>query len=165
MMIKIIFFMLWFFIWMLLSWPPGTQDILMGIPVSAFVTFMTIDLLVEKSKPFKNPIKYLWFVYYIAIFLWECLKANIDVAYRVIHPGLPIRPGTVRVKTGLKSDVALTFLANSITLTPGTTTVDIDKYKGYIYIHWLCVEKGYDKAAARLAVVEKFENILKRIFE
>ena len=118
-----------------------------------------------KTTPFKNPARCLWFVYYIAVFLWECVKANIDVAYRVVHPDLPISPGTIRVKTGLKSDVGLTFLANSITLTPGTTTVDIDKYRGYIYVHWLCVRKDYDRTSEKLAVVGKFERILKKVFE
>jgi len=46
-------------------------------------------------------------------------KANIHVAYIVIHPLLPIKPGIVKVKTKLKRDSALTMLANSITLTPG----------------------------------------------
>ncbi|MFA5085679.1 MAG: Na+/H+ antiporter subunit E, partial [Candidatus Omnitrophota bacterium] len=71
----------------------------------------------------KNPLRYLWLVYYVVIFLWECLKANIDVAFRVIHPYLPIRPGTVKIKTSLRSDIGLTFLANSLTLTPGNTTI------------------------------------------
>ena len=87
------------------------------------------------------------------------------MAYRVIHPDLPIRPGTIKVKTDLKSDVGLTLLANSITLTPGTTTVDIDKEKGLIYIHWLYIRDDYDKTAMKLKVVEKFENILRKIFE
>ena len=95
------------------------------------------------------------------VFIWECFKANIDVAYRVLHPKLPIRPGTVKVKVSLKSDIGLTFLANSVTLTPGTTTVDIDKPNGYLYVHCLSVKDG----AVRLPVVSRFENILKRIFE
>jgi multicomponent Na+:H+ antiporter subunit E len=98
-------------------------------------------------------------------FLWECVKANLDVAFRVLHPDLPIRPATLKVKTSLTSDTGLTFLANSITLTPGTTTVDIDKDKGYIYVHILYVKDVKDRSKTRLAVVEKFENILKRVFE
>lgn len=165
MIATIMLFILWFFLWLCLSWPPDPRDMLIGIPASIFVTFMTTGLLIDRSKPFRNPLRYLWFIQYIPVFIWECVKANIDVAYRVIHPDLPIRPGTIRVKTSLKSDAGLTFLANSITLTPGTTTIDVDKYRGYIYIHWLYVKKGYDKSAGKLAVVEKFEKILKKIFE
>ena len=122
-------------------------------------------MFTEKHRPGRNPMRYLWFIYYAVVFLWECVKANIDVAYRVLHPDLPIRPGTVKIKTGLTSDIALTFLATSVTLTPGTTTVDIDKDRGYIYVHWLYVKEGYDRSSMKLAVVGKFENILKRIFE
>ena len=106
-----------------------------------------------------------WFLYYIPVFLWECLKANVDVAYRVLHPDLPIRPGTIAVKVGLRSDIGLTLLANSITLTPGTTTVDLDKEKGVLYVHWIYVKDGYGEGGKKLPVVEKFENILKRVFE
>ena len=109
-----------------------------------------------------NPLRYMWLIYYIVIFLWECLKANIDVAFRVLHPDLPIRPGTVKIKTGLKSDIGLTFLANSLTLTPGNTTIDIDKSAGVLYVHKLYIK---DESAGPVPVAAKFENILKRIFD
>jgi multicomponent Na+:H+ antiporter subunit E len=70
----------------------------------------------------------------------------------------------VKVKTTLKSDTALTFLANSITLTPGTLTVDIDKDCGVLYVHWIDV-KAKDVEAATKIIVERFEKILKRIFD
>jgi multicomponent Na+:H+ antiporter subunit E len=165
-MISIIFLTaLWFFIWALFSWPPDARHVIIGIPASIFVALMTREMLLKKIRPFKNPLRYLWFLYYVVVFLWECFKANIDVAYRVLHPDLPIRPGTIKVKTHLRSNVGLTFLANSITLTPGTTCVDIDKEKGIIYIHWIYVREGYDTASMKLEIVDKFEHILKRIFE
>jgi multicomponent Na+:H+ antiporter subunit E len=137
--------------------------------VSLFVSYMTVDLLLQPSG--RSPSKKggiiagvsraLWFVCYALVFTWECFKANIDVAFRVVHPRLPIRPGTVKIKVALRSDIGLTFLANSLTLTPGTTSVDVDKDGGYIYVHWLCVKEGEQG----LRVVGRFENILKRIFE
>jgi multicomponent Na+:H+ antiporter subunit E len=92
------------------------------------------------------------------------IKANFDVAYRVVHPKLPIKPGIVKVKTKLKSDTGLTFLANSITLTPGTMSVDIDKENGYLYIHWINV-KSTDLEKATEIIVSRFEKILEKIFE
>ena len=92
------------------------------------------------------------------------MKANIDVAFRVSHPECPINPGIVKVKTNLKSDTALTFLANSITLTPGTLSVDIDQSQGVLYVHWINV-RSQDTGKATRMVVERFERILKRIFE
>lgn len=171
---KILLFILWFFIWLLLSWPPTAKEVAIGVLVSIFVTFMTVDTfrapgakLEEGETGAKGAsliAKIFWFACYVMVFLWECLKANIDVAWRVIYPTLPIKPGTIRVKTDLKSDVGLTFLANSITLTPGTTTVDVDKENGYIYVHILSMKKGCPSPDMRLAVVSKFERLLKRVF-
>ncbi|MCX5679436.1 MAG: Na+/H+ antiporter subunit E [Candidatus Omnitrophica bacterium] len=164
MILKIILSLLWFAIWMLLSWPPTITNALAGIAVAAFVTFMTSDMFDSGANPLRKPSRYLWFVWYAAVFLWECVKANLDVAYRVIHPDLPIRPGTVKIKTALKSDIGLTFLANSITLTPGTTTVDIDKERGLIYVHRMYIKDGL-AISDRLPVVDRFEKILRKVFE
>ena len=165
MIVNIFLFVLWFVMWLALSWPADARQIIIGIPVSIFVSLMTADFFAKPSNAFRNPLRYLWLVYYALIFLWECVKANIDVAWRVIHPNLPIRPAMIKVKTKLRSDTALTFLANSVTLSPGTTTVDIDKDRGFLYIHLLNMNEGYDKSSMRLGLVEKFENILARVFD
>ena len=161
---KIVLFILGFVAWALLNWMPDWQHLLVGVFVSALVVFLTGDFFVKRTHLFAHPGRYLWFLYYIPIFAWECFKANIDVAYRVIHPDLPIHPGIVKVRTTLTSDTALTFLANSITLTPGTLTVDVDKENACLYIHWIEV-KDKDINKATKLIVEKFEKILKRIFE
>jgi len=161
---RILLFFLALLVWILLSWASDWQHILVGIFVSAFVAYIAGDFFVTRVHLFTHPIRYLWFLYYMPIFIWECFKANIDVAYRVIHPDLPIHPGIVKVKTALTSDTALTFLANSITLTPGTLSVDIDKENGVLYVHWIEVkDKNVEKATE--LIVERFERILKRIFE
>lgn len=160
----LILFILAFLIWVFLSWPADLSHLIVGILVCGFVSFMTGDMFVKRPHVFKHFNRYLWFLYYIPLFIWECIKANLDVAYRVIHPDLPINPGIVKVKTDLKSDTALTFLANSITLTPGTMSVDIDPENGYLYIHWIDV-KDKDIHKATEIIVARFEKILKRIFE
>lgn len=118
----------------------------------------------KKKTILRNPGRYLWLFYYLPLFAWECIKANLDSAWRVMHPDLQIRPGIVKVKTGLKSDIGLTFLANTLTLKPGTMTVDVDKQNGFLYVHWVNVESQDVEGATRI-IVEKFEKILKRIFE
>lgn len=173
---RITSFTAWFFIWLLLTWPPERHDIVTAFIVSAFVLFMTIDILSESPDGYSSAARkaagiteifrrILWFLYYIIIFIWEFLKAGVDIACRVLGPDLPIKPGTVKVKTLLRSDIALTFLANSITLAPGTTTVDIDKDGGYIYIHRLNIKDDFDGSIDKLPIVDKFEKILTRIFE
>ena len=161
---RIILFLLALLIWLFLTWPPDYQHLIIGILVCGFVSFMTGDMFVKRPHVFKHVSRYLWFLYYIPLFIWECIKANIDVAYRVSHPDLPINPGIVKVKTLLKSDTALTFLANSITLTPGTMSVDIDRENGFLYIHWIDV-KDKDIQKATEIIVKTFEDVLRRIFE
>ena len=58
--------------------------------------------------------------------VWEVVKANLDVAKRVLHPGLPIHTMLIKVKAGQRSDLGRVIYANSITLTPGTVSVDIE---------------------------------------
>jgi multicomponent Na+:H+ antiporter subunit E len=150
--------------WAFLTWPLDFQHLVIGIFICGFVSFVTGDMFVKRPHQFKNPSRYFWFLYYIPLFIWECIKANIDVAYRVAHPDLPINPGIVKVKTTLKSDTALAFLANSITLTPGTMSVDIDEENGFLYIHWIDV-KDKDIQKASEIIVSVFEDVLKKIFE
>lgn len=161
---RIILFGLAFIVWALLSWVPDWQHLAVGVFISALVAYITGDMFVQRPYLFKHMERYLWFLKYIPVFLWEMFKANIDVAYRVSHPNLPIHPGIVKVKTTLKSDTGLTFLANSITLTPGTLSVDIDEKAGYIYVHWIDV-KYKDVEKATETIVARFETILERIFE
>lgn len=150
--------------WILLTWSVHVQNVFVGLVVAVFVSFMTADLFTASPNIFRNIFRYLWFLYYIPLFLWECFKANLDGAYRVIHPDVPLNPGIVKVKTVLRSDTAITILANTLSLKPGTMTVDVDKEKGYLYVHWVDV-KTQDVDGATKMIVHKFEKILVRIFE
>jgi len=161
---RILSFILSLIAWLILTWSVDWQHLLIGLLASIFVSWAVGDLFTENPWQFKDPKRYLWAVYYIIILIWEMIKANLDVAYRVVHPGIPIKPGIVKVRTKLKSDAALTYLANSITLTPGTFTIDIDKENGFLYIHWInVVSEDIDKATE--VIVQKFERILEKIFE
>lgn len=162
---RIILFLLALLVWSLLCWLPDWQHLLVGIFIAWLVAFVTGDLFIWRAHILKHPARYWYFlVQYLPKFLWECVKANIDVARRILHPQLPINPGIVKVKTILKTDIAITFLANSITLTPGTLTVDVDKDNSVLYIHWIDVQAKDVEAATRI-IVERFEKILKKIFE
>ena len=71
---------------------------------------------------------------YLPWFLVQMLIANFDVAYRTLHPKMPIYPTILKTKTRLKTEFGKVTLANSITLTPGTVTVDVDD-EGQFVIH------------------------------
>ena len=109
-----------------------------------------------------NLLRWLYLLIYLPYFLILCIRANLDVAVRVLHPDIPIRPGIVKVRTTLNTEMAKTFLANSITLTPGTLTVDIDGQD--LYIHWINIDT--ESAEKRTAeICGRFEPLLRRIFE
>jgi multicomponent Na+:H+ antiporter subunit E len=109
-----------------------------------------------------NPRRWFWMLIYIPYLFYYIVKANLDVAYRVLHPDVPIRPGIVSVRTSMTGDFGKTVLANSITLTPGTLSVDIKD--DLIYVHWINVmTTNPDEQTKR--IVYRFERILKRIFE
>ena len=161
---RIVLFILGYIVWALLNWAPDWQHLLIGVFVAGLAALLAGDLFPARFELLFDAKRYYWTLYYIPVFLWECVKANLDVAYRVLHPDLPIRPGIVKIRTSLKSDIALTFLANSITLTPGTMCVDIDKDKGILYIHGISVQDETVEGATKI-IASKFERIIKGIFE
>jgi multicomponent Na+:H+ antiporter subunit E len=108
-----------------------------------------------------TPQAFFFTIVYLFVFLFELIKSNLDVARRVITPSLPINPGIVEVKTKLKSRMGRMILANSITLTPGTLTIDIKE--DTLYIHWIDVEtQDINKATQK--IVRKFEKYLEKIY-
>ena len=110
-----------------------------------------------------KPSSWFWGFVYLFVFSYYVIKGGLDVAYRVLHPRVLIRPGIVRVKSVLKTETGLTALANSITLTPGTLTMEVTD-DGVFYIHWLYVTTTEDEEAAR-QVLRRFEWYLQRILE
>ena len=159
---RIVLFIIAFILWLLLTWTLNWQHILAGVMVAFLVAVLFGNISIKEPGKFFQIKRHFWFLVYIPIFLWECIKANFDVAYRVLHPRMPIKPGIVKIKTGLKSELARTMLANSITMTPGTLAVDIDGQ--YLYIHWIYVRATEVEEASRI-IVSKFEPLLARIFD
>jgi multicomponent Na+:H+ antiporter subunit E len=133
-----------------------------GTVASIICTLFFARFFIRNVYKFLQPRRYFWFIIYLFIFIWECLKANIDVAYRVLHPAMPIRPGIVKVKTTLKSDMAKMLLANSITMTPGTISVDI--IEDDLYIHWIYI-RSEDPEVYTEMITGAFEKYIKKIIE
>lgn len=151
-----------FGLWLLLTWRLNWEGLILGGIIAIMAGLIFGQMLEGADFKFLHPIRIFWFLIYIPVFTWEMTKANFDVAYRVIHPQMPIDPGIVKVKTGLKSEMGKTFLANSITLTPGTLTVDIDG--DILFIHCINVPAETLEEATKM-IVNRFEPLLKRIFD
>jgi len=72
---------------------------------------------------------------YAAAFLYDLLTANVDVARRVLAPSMPIEPRVIEVPLRVETPFAITTIANSITLTPGTLSMDYDDETNTLYVH------------------------------
>jgi len=159
---RIVVFCLSLLIWLLITSFTDIFSIIVGIIIAFITALFAGEMLITTERKFH--FNRVWFtIIYIIKFFWEMAKANIHVAYIVIHPLLPIKPGIVKVKTKLKRDSALTMLANSITLTPGTLTVDIDVPNQILYIHWIYV-KATDIETTTREIGGRFEKMLEVIF-
>jgi len=148
-------------IWLLLNASLSPVVVVSGLAAALLIAvFFSVRHPVFKDMKL-NPKALIYFLIYIFVFTFELLKANFDVARRVLSPSLPINPGIVEVKTRLKSKIGRLVLANSITLTPGTLTVDIKEDS--LFIHWIDVAST-DIEGATKKIVEGFEKYLEVIY-
>jgi len=149
-------------VWLALTSSFALGELLAGAAICLVLSLVLQSYYLRLGLPPLGLKRLLFFAVYVVVLLWQVVKANLDVAYRVIHPRMPINPGIVVIRTRLRSDIAKLVLANSITLTPGTFTLDIIGDK--LLIHWINVKTEETEEATRL-IGEKFEKYLRVIFE
>lgn len=147
-----------FIFWMMLNGVLAPDVALAGLAVAGLVTFLMPQSLSFLSGYRFNPPATLG---YFGFFFKELVKANLNVAVLVLNPALPVKPAFVKVRTRLTHPVGRLLLANSITLTPGTLSVEM---KGeWLYVHWVVAETT-DPEAATAAIVAGFEKYLEVIY-
>ncbi len=137
----------WVFIILLAFWLAfsGHFDLLhigLGILCSALVAGFSHDLMFPDPPSTRTALKVWRACVYVPWLLWEIVKANLHVLYLVFRPG-EIRPQLVTFRTSLTQELSKVALGNSITLTPGTITMDIENDE--FHVHALS-----DKTAAAL---------------
>lgn len=148
-------------IWLALTTTFQWQELSIGIFISLILALFLNKNYLKLGLPPISIKRIIFFILYIFVLFIEIIKANFDVAYRVIHPKMPIKPGIIIIKTELKQDIAKMILANSITLTPGTFTLDI---KGdELLIHWIYVRSEKMDESTKI-IGQKFEKYLKVVF-
>ncbi len=165
---RLIYFVLAFIIWVLMAWPfvdgkIDLQVVVAGLVVAFIVAILFHEILPKEHRVFISPVRVFWALVYVPVFFYYVIIANFDVVYRALHPKMPIKPGIVKIKTNLKTESGITALANSITLTPGTLTVDLTD-DGYLYVHWIYVRSD-DVEQATKYIAQRFEWFIKKIFE
>ena len=148
-----------FLLWLLLVGNTSTAELIAGLLVAGVAAIFALEksaifdgLLFNLKAPFHC-------LFYLLVFLLALLRSNLDMARRVLSPSIPLNPGLVRVKTTLESDLGKLLLANSITLTPGTLSVDVEGDE--ILVHWIDCPDDCDSDMATRVIAASFEKHLK----
>ena len=153
-------------IWCMLQEKLSVTEFIIGAILGYGIIFM-LKRVLDDDKEVRRPSSLgasfslvLRVFFYMIIFIKEVIKANLKVAKIVLSPQLKITPGIIAYKMDLKTDPGITLLANSITLTPGTLSVDISKDRKTLYIHALHIE---DAAELEQSIRDSLEKYTKEI--
>lgn len=129
-------YLLYFIVWVIFAGDITLEICLFGIAIATVIFAFTckfMDYSIEKEK--RNLKKAFQFLHYIGVLVKEILLANIQTVKMILSEKEEVKPTLVDFKTDLKTERGKVLLANSITLTPGTITVELDE-NGYV-VHCL----------------------------
>jgi multicomponent Na+:H+ antiporter subunit E len=149
------FLVLWL-IWLLLA-GFGIDEVILGGAVA-----LILSVIIARTVSYSFGIGIVWqairfLVIYVPLFLYKMVLSNLDMAYRVLSPKLPINPRIVKVPTNLKGDLTKLILANSITLTPGTLSLDVED--DGVLVHWINAS-GETAEDYQSKISKEFEHVL-----
>ena len=139
-----------FAFWILLSGEFTFILITSGVIASLIVAYLSHDIFIGKADMKVETGRVLKFIAYVPWLLWQVIVSNAEIAYLVIHPKSLIDPEFVYFKPDLKTDLGIVTLAHSITLTPGTVTVEANREEFVIHSIWHRTSAGIiDEEAKR----------------
>lgn len=101
------------------------------------------------------------FIGFVLYFAWELLISNIRVAWEVLTPTWSMTPAIIAVPLDLQDDSAITLLAQLITLTPGTLSIDVSTDKRVLYVHTMYAT---DIEAFRRSIKDGFEKRIQDLY-
>lgn len=145
--------------WMALTGSFGYADLLFGFALGYVVLWPARGLL-GGTRYFTAAPRAIGFVLYL---LWEIIVANWKMTRLVLFSRrTDLRPGIVAVPLDLQRDAEITLLANMITLTPGTLSLDVSTDRKVLFVHSVHVD---DADAFRRSIKDGFERAVRRLFE
>ncbi|SDR93459.1 multicomponent Na+:H+ antiporter subunit E [Gillisia sp. Hel1_33_143] len=144
-------------IWVALTGDFTFPNYLFGFALS-FLLLRMITTGRTNTKYFRIVPKAIAFVFF---FLYELLKANLEVAYEVMTPNYNMTPGIVKIPLDVRTNIEITLLANLITLTPGTLSLDVSNDKKVLYVHSMYIK---DRESFIASIKNGFEKRILEIF-
>ena len=152
-------FVICFLLWLLFTASFATEKVINGVVISLVVSWISAPRMMILHGLNIHPGMFWALFKYLVYFFKALIKANFDLARRVLSRDIDIHPDFVEIETTMQSDLGKLFLANSITLTPGTLSVDLINDK--IIVHWIDCPEDQDMQSSTAAIVDKFEDYLK----
>ncbi len=162
-------FVVCYVFWILLTWSFAVQELVAGAIVSLAVALFAARFFIhEKAGWLAQPAKFFSCLgFWLVTFPIELVKANVNMAKICFGGCKDINPGIVKVPTAMKSDYGLAAVSNSITLTPGTITMETAEDgdgQNWLYVHWINVEET-DPEKAGEAIKGTLERGLRRVWQ
>lgn len=124
-------------IWIALTGSLVIANFVFGFVLSFLIMWVVKSSDADQKKYFVVIPRIISFVFF---FLYELIKANIQVAYDVITPKFYMTPGIVSVPLDAQTDIEITLLANIISLTPGTLSLDVSDDRKVLYVHSMYIK-------------------------
>ena len=139
--------------WMALTGQFTPVNLIIGFALG----YLLLWIMQRTGKPSVYFLKGRQVVHFVIFFALEVIKSNIRVAYDVLTPRHRMTPGIVAIPLDAKTDTEITLLANLITLTPGTLSLDVSTDRRVLYIHAMYIE---DSDQFRREIKERLERKL-----
>ncbi|MCE8023075.1 MULTISPECIES: Na+/H+ antiporter subunit E [Halomonadaceae] len=145
-------------VWLLMVRSIAPGQLLLGTVLAVGIPLLTQGFW-EPLPRVKHPLKLVWFV---LVVMWDIVKANVHVSLLILLPRREPHPGFVEYPLEVKDRLAITLLANTITMTPGTVSTNIRLDGSSLLIHVLDLD---DEQALIREIRDRYERPLKEIFE
>lgn len=127
-------------VWVAMNGELSATNLVVGFALGFLVLFFARHVVGSPSYVMKA-----WQVASLFLFfVWEMFKANLRVAFDVLTPRHRMRPGLLAVPLDARTDAEITLLANLISLTPGTLSLDVSKDRRVLYIHMMYIDEDLD---------------------
>ena len=144
-------------VWLMLNYSYSPGQLLLGAALGILIPLFTRRFFPEPVNLGRPGT----IVRFLATVLWDIIVATVAVAHLALAPAAKLRPRFVRIPVDLEDDFALTALASTISLTPGTVSAEISPDRSHLLVHALDVA---DEAALARAIKERYETPIKEIF-
>ncbi len=156
-------FVLAYLLWLFFNLSISQNALILGVPVALISAAISSRFLFrELELKHFSPMRLAGFAIYAIDFAIALVKANVFMIRIILTPNPELKPAVLRLPLRTNSEFVTAGVSNSITLTPGTLTIDAEG--GFLYVHWI-VASELETEKAKGEIVGNFEKNLKRVLE